>query len=97
MDPYDWEKFTNMTVFTMSVQIMSRLKSIRTPPTGLLGAHGVVPIRFFTHCKKICSFTRPQKFTHVQFMNIYYTALFSHCKSVKITKRLFPIGLIPIV
>ena len=63
---YDWKKLTNMTVFTRSVQIMIRLKSIRTPPTGILGAHRVVPNRFYTHCKKICSLARPHKFTQVQ-------------------------------
>ena len=54
----------------MSVQIMSRLKSIRTPPTGLLGAHRVVPIRFYTHCKKICSLARPHKFTYIVHFSV---------------------------
>ena len=72
-----------MTVFTRSVQIMSRLKSIRTPPTGVLGAHRVVPNRFYTHCKKYAPL--PDHTSSLRY-NLY-SALFSHCKYVKIDQN----------
>ena len=72
-----------MTVFTRSVPIMSLLKSIKTPPTGVLGGHRVVPNRFYTHCKKYAPICQ----TTSSLMYNIYSALFSHCKYVKIDQK----------